>query len=266
MTMSSVPASRHRRRRTKVLFERAVVQPPGDERAKVLGAIVVLNVPVARSIARRYRDRGCELEDLEQTAYLALVRAVGHFDVASGHDFLAYAVPTIRGEVMRYFRDIGWMVRPPRSVQELQPLVWAEQRKHQQLDSSVLGIEEIAARVGVAPHAVRQALLARGCFSPTSLDLPIGDAGLTVLGDVISCEDPGFAAAEARILLGSILAGFSDLERSVLQLRFVEELTQSAVAERLQLTQPQVSRLLRQLLARLRARAADPALSLSPVT
>ena len=262
MTVPSAPASRHRRRHTKVLFERAVGQPPGDERSQTLGAIVVLNVPVARSIARRYRDRGCELEDLEQTAYLALVRAVDHFDVASGHDFLAYAVPTIRGEVMRYFRDVGWMVRPPRSVQELQPRLRAEQRKHQQMFSGNLGVEEVAARVGVAPHAVRQAMLARGCFSPTSLDLPIGDTGLSVLGDVVAYEDPGFAAAETRILLGSILADFSDLERSALQLRFVDELTQSAVAERLQLTQPQGSRLLQQLLARLRALVAEPALSL----
>lgn len=258
MSVQSAPASRERRRRTKDLFDRAIGEPPGDERSETLGEIVVLNVPVAHSIAQHYRDRGCDLEDLEQTACLALVRAVAHFDVASGNDFLSYAVPSIRGEVMKYFRDLGWMVRPPRSVQELQPLLFAEQRKHLQATGRRLGVDEIAARLSVSPQAVRQAMLARGCFSPTSLDLPLGDEGGSVLGDIVPYDDPGFAAADTRALLGWLLADFSDRDRSVLRMRFVEELTQSAMAEQLEMTQPQVSRLLQRILAQLRDLLAEP--------
>lgn len=254
---TSPPASRERRRLTKDLFERATDESP-SERTETLGRIVVLNVPVARGIARRYRDRGCDLEDLEQAACLALVRAVRHFDAASGHDFLTYAVPSIRGEVLKYFRDVGWMVRPPRAIQELQPLLSAEQRKHQQVSGGTLGVDEIAARLGVEPTAVRQALLARGCFSPTSLDLPIGDSGGAVLSDVVPCDDPGFAAAEARALVDSLLAHLSDRDRAAIQMRFVEELTQSEIAEQLALTQPQVCRLIQRILGDLRELVAEP--------
>ena len=262
MIVQSAPASLELRRRTQDLFDRATGEAPGDERSETLSEIVVLNVEVARSIARRFRDRGCDLEDLEQTACLALVRAVEHFDAERGHDFLSYAVPSIRGEVMKYFRDLGWMVRPPRSVQELQPLLRAEQRKHLQSTGRELGVEEIAARLGVAPQAVRQAQLAQGCFSPTSLDLPIGCEAGSVLGDVVPYNDPGFAAAETRALVRWLLADFSDRDRSVLQMRFVEELTQTEMAEQLTLTQPQVSRLLQQILAQLRELMAEPVPSL----
>jgi RNA polymerase sigma-B factor len=262
MTPHSAPAARERRRRTKDLFDRAACQPPGDERAETWGEIVVINVPVARGIARRYRDRGCDLEDLEQAACLALVRAVRHFDAASGHDFLTYAVPSIRGEVLRYFRDLGWMVRPPRAIQELQPLLSAEQRKHQEVTGSTLGVDEMAARLGVDPHAVRQALLARGCFSPTSLDLPMGEPGGAVLSDVVPYEDPGFASAEARALLDSLLAHLSERDRWALHMRFVQELTQSEMAEQLALTQPQVCRLIKRILADLREKVAEPGASL----
>lgn len=262
MSVPSAPASRERRRRTKDLFDRASAEPPGDIRAEMLGAIVIINMPVALSIARNYRGRGCELEDLEQTACLALVRAVDNFDVSTGHDFLAYAVPSIRGEVLKYFRDLGWMVRPPRSVQELQPLLRAAAQKQNDAGGHALSVDEIADRVGVAPHAVRQALMARGCFSPTSLDLPLGDSGRSVLGDVVPYTDPGFAAAETRALLVSLLEDSTGSDRSALQMRFVDELTQSEIAGHLQLTQPQVSRLLQRILAELRERLVE---SVSPL-
>ena len=262
MSVPSAPAACERRQRTKDLFVRATGEPPGVARSDTLGEIVLLNMPVARSIARHYRGRGCDLEDLEQTACLALVRAVDRFDATSAHDFLSYAVPSIRGEVQKYFRDVGWMVRPPRSVQELQPLLIAAQRKHFHLTGHALDVDDAAGRLGVTSHAVRQAMLAKGCFSPTSLDMPIGKAGDSVLGDVVAYEDPGFAAAELRELLRSLLANFSDRDRSVLRMRFVDELTQSAMAEQLAITQPQVSRLVQRILAELRDLMVEPDASL----
>jgi RNA polymerase sigma-B factor len=120
----------------------------------------------------------------------------------------------------------------------------------------------MAARLGVDPHAVRQALLARGCFSPTSLDLPMGEPGGAVLSDVVPYEDPGFASAEARALLDSLLAHLSERDRWALHMRFVQELTQSEMAEQLALTQPQVCRLIKRILADLREKVAEPGASL----
>jgi RNA polymerase sigma-B factor len=97
------------------------------KRHDLVSQVVELNMGVAEAIAARYRHRGVAEEDLRQVAYLALTKAAQKFDADAGHDFLSYAVPTIRGEVRRYFRDSGWMVRPPRKVQELQSKIFAVQ-------------------------------------------------------------------------------------------------------------------------------------------
>src|SRR3954447_18520632 len=91
-----------------------------EQRQALLDELVEINMPVAESITARYRHRGVDSEDLRQVAYLALTKAARRFDASSGHPFLAFCVPTIRGEVRRHFRDHGWMVRPPRRIQELQ--------------------------------------------------------------------------------------------------------------------------------------------------
>jgi RNA polymerase sigma-B factor len=244
-----------RRMTTGRLFAWTRDELPGPWREEALETVVVINMPVARAVARRYRGRGCELQDLEQTACLALVRAVARFDPASGHDFLSFAVPTIRGEVLRHFRDVGWMVRPPRRLQELQPRVTAERLRVDPVSGHPLTTAQIAANLGVAVEEVRQAEQARGCFSPTSLDTPLGDASVRVLGDLLAqAGDPGYAAAEARALLGSVLGTLAARDRQLLQLRFVEELSQVQMAQALGLTQPAVSRLLQGVLDTLRRR------------
>src|SRR4051794_9486159 len=91
-----------------------------DERHELTNELAAVNMPVADSVVSRYRSRGVATEDLQQVAYLALTKAARRFDPEAGHDFLSFCVPTIRGEVRRYFRDKGWMVRPPRRIQELQ--------------------------------------------------------------------------------------------------------------------------------------------------
>jgi RNA polymerase sigma-B factor len=242
-----------RRSTTGRLFAWTMGQPAGLAKDEVLEIVVVINMPVARAVARRYRGRGCELADLEQTACLALVRAAGRFDASAGHDFLSFAVPSIRGEVLRHFRDVGWMVRPPRRLQELQPRVTAERLRVDPVSGRPLTTAQVAANLEVAVEEVRRAEQARGCFSPTSLDTPLGDSSVRVLGDLLAqAGDPGYAAAEARTLLGSVLSTLTARERQLLQLRFVEELSQAEMARALGLTQPAVSRLLHRVLADLR--------------
>ena len=117
-TASGEDASRDSRRRETDRLFRERRRAGARERRDLLDEVVCLNMEVARDLARRYRGRGVPDDDLEQVAYLGLVKAVRGFDVDRADDFLSYAVPTIRGEVRRYFRDHGWMVRPSRTIQE----------------------------------------------------------------------------------------------------------------------------------------------------
>lgn len=256
------PPESERRRRTRELFEQTTQPSNGWRRSEILDAIVVLNAPVARSIAGRYRQRGCELEDLEQTAYLALVRAVRRFDITRTEDFLCYAVPSIRGEVKRYFRDFGWMVRPPRSVQDLQPLVQSEMSRQTELTGRAPDVDQIAEVLGVPPASVSAAMQAQGCFSVVSLDRGVSVDDDTTLAEILvhpSDSDSDFAAAEARAMLAVALAGLTPRDRMVIHLRFVEELSQSEIATAIGVTQPRVSRLLQSALEQLRDVLAGPA-------
>lgn len=116
-----VPASRSQRREeTACLLARSAATSDDLEVRRLRAQVVRLNMQVAQAVAQRFRGRGIPDEDLDQVAFLGLVKAVHRFDPDRGHDFLSFAVPTIRGEVRRHFRDQGWMVRPPRQVQEVQ--------------------------------------------------------------------------------------------------------------------------------------------------
>lgn len=247
-TISELPRD-ERRRRTRALFDqaRAAEEP---ERAELLSDIVVANLPVARSIARRYAGRGISAEDLEQVAYVALVRAVHRFQVDQSEDFLTYAVPTIRGEIKRWFRDHGWMVRPPRHLQELQASIQQIRAEAaEDLDDAAL-----AERIGCTETEVREALAARGCFAPSSLDAPVGDGdGGLVLGDTLASPDGHIEATETRFMLEQALRTLSPRERRIVRLRYVEELSQAEIGEVIGVTQTQVSRILKHIRDELRA-------------
>jgi RNA polymerase sigma-B factor len=210
-------------------------------------------MPVARSIAGRYRGRGVAIEDLEQVACLALVGAARRYDPDKAEDFLTFAVPTIQGEVKRYFRDHGWMVRPTRAVQEAQSMV---NRELTHEDGRERTPAELAARLGIPQDVVDAAFQAQGCFSPVSLDQQLlsGDVEsdrLVADGTVAEYE-----AAEARVLLRTLTRQLKPRDRLILYLRFVEGLTQAEIGEELGVTQMQVSRLLSRVLRELRELAA----------
>lgn len=231
-----------------------------DARAALINEIVVVNTPVAHRIAFRYRGRGCALEDLEQAACLALVRAAHQYDPHEGHHFLSYVVPCITGELKRYFRDYGWAVRPPRPVQELQPSVEREQLRIDPSSGRTANETEIAARLGVTVDAVREAVQVRGCFIPTSLDAPVpGSDDLRGVDRLVdSTSSRAFDAAEARAVLTPALARLTSAENDVLRMWFVEERTQSEIGRHLGISQSHVSRTIRQILARLRTLVDAP--------
>lgn len=241
-----------RSEQTTLLLRRAAHEDRPEPRRELLEQVVLLNMGIARSVARRYRGKGIATEDLDQVAYVALVRAADKFDVSLEKDFLTYAVPSIRGEIKKYFRDHGWVVRPPRRTQELQPQVVAAGQELTHLLGRSPRPSEIASHLGVDVEEVIEALAMDGCFRPTSLDVPVGDGGSGVLGDLLEGEDTGLRASEARLLLGPVIRRLGERDRRIVYLRFFEGLTQREIGRELGVTQMQVSRLLTRICDSLR--------------
>ena len=229
----------------------------GARRRELLDELVRVHMGVAESIAARYRHRGVSEDDLRQVAYLALVRVAKTYDPTSGHDFMSYAVPSIRGEVRRHFRDLGWMVRPPRRVQENQGRI----RSVESSLSTTLGrpptAAELAAELGEPLPEVEEAMAANGCFTPTSLDLTVGEGESSSLGDHLGEAEAGLDAAEARVVLAPVVRSLTRREKLILELRFFRQCTQQEIADEIGVTQMQVSRLLSGLMDRMRTDLQD---------
>jgi RNA polymerase sigma-B factor len=239
-----------RREATEVLLA-AMASAGAEERHALEDRLVEVNLQIALDVARRYRSRGVPIEDLEQVASLGLVKAARGYDPERATDFLSYAVPTIRGEVRRYFRDHGWTVRPPRTVQQAQARITAIESGLCQELGRAPRPTEIAERLDLDLDLVVEALAANGCFSPTSLDAtPAGSE--SGIGERLGEDDASFDSAEARVALQPLLAHLDRRERIMLEMRFFKGSTQSEIGEVLGITQMQVSRLLSALLARLR--------------
>jgi RNA polymerase sigma-B factor len=239
--------------RTTELLDAAAHCIDTAERDELLNQVILLNRGVAEAVASRYQGRGVAREDLRQVAYEGLTKAVHRFDPATRNDLLTFAVPTIRGELLRHFRDHGWSVRPPRRVQELQ---WRVNQKIEELEQE-LGHEpsdtEIKESLGISDDDYREAIEAFGCFQPTSLEQPAAADSTATLGTFIPDEDHESAASEARVILSPVVRRLPERDRRILQLRFFEDLTQAEIGEDLGVTQMQVSRLLSRILDELRS-------------
>jgi len=211
-------------------------------------------LPLANSIARRF-DRGqrVPLEDLQQIAAVGLLKALDRYDPAHGAAFSTFAVPTMQGEILRYFRDFTWTVRPPRELQERAIRI----ERERELLTNELGrsptAHELAAQVGCTPEELLDASEAAHARSSDSFDRPVttqeGDAG--TVGDQLGDHDPGFADAEASATLDRLLDTLSERDQLVLRLRFHEDLTQTEIGRRIGCSQMHVSRIQRAALAQL---------------
>jgi RNA polymerase sigma-B factor len=234
------------------LLRRAAHESDPLERKRLQDEVVVLHMGLARAIAARYRGRGIAEDDLTQAASMALLKAARHFDPDRGVEFLSYAVVTMKGEVKRQFRDFGWMVRPPRPVQKLQ----ADLSRADGELTHVLGrsptVSEVAAHLGVGEDDVVEALSADGCFTPTSLDTPVGSEGSGVLGELLPGDDSAMNEAEARVMLTPAVRALPERDREILYLRFFKQQTQAQIAEEIGVTQMQISRILARVLTQLR--------------
>jgi RNA polymerase sigma-B factor len=218
-------------------------------------------LPLARHVAARYSGGSEPIEDLQQVASLGLVKAIDRFDPSRGVSFSSYAVPTIAGELRRYFRDHTWSLRVPRDVQEL-AVKMGKVEAGLQLDlGRAPTAAELADRLDCSVEDLLEARDAAGANRMSSLDQPVNsdeEEGGS-LADVLGEADEGLAHVERALTVDAALERLDERERTILRLRFQEELTQAAIGERVGLSQMHVSRLIRQALATLRD-AAEPGL------
>ncbi|MCW2783534.1 MAG: sigma-70 region 4 domain protein [Marmoricola sp.] len=212
---------------------------------------VELNMPLARYLASRYRRRGIPDDDLEQVAFLGLMKAVRGFSPERANSFAAYAIPTIRGELRKHFRDAGWTIRPPRRIQELQIRIRTAEADLVQQLCRTPSVNELAEKLNVEVEELLEATSLDGCFTPHSLDAPRpgGDSDLT---PTPGTADPAFDDAEARIVLAPALERLCERDRRIIDLRFVQGLTQSQIGEVVGVSQMQVSRILTRVLEEMR--------------
>jgi RNA polymerase sigma-B factor len=210
-------------------------------------------LPLARKLARRYNVGHEPFDDLLQVASLGLVKAVDRFDCSRGNAFSSFAVPTILGELKRYFRDHGWAVHVPRGAQERAVKVEEAQQQLSSRSGRAPTVPELAEYLELSIEDVLEALETARAHHATSLDAPHddGEGESARLVDTFGAEDPQLGTADARITLGVAAAQLSGRERQVLALRFVEDLTQTQIAAHIGVSQMQVSRILRRSIARL---------------
>lgn len=214
-----------------------------------LDSLVHEHLPLARHLALQFRGRGVELEELEQIANLALVKAAHGFDQQRGA-FAPYAAATVRGDIKKYFRDHAWSVRPPRRVQELQAAISAATGSN----AGQHDVNELASDLDVEPEDVVEALSAHGCFRSESTDRQHGTSGMTI-GETLACTDVDLEQVDEWVTFCRLSRELSDADRELLRMRFVDDLTQQEIAGRLGISQMQVSRRLRKVLDEMRRRA-----------
>jgi RNA polymerase sigma-B factor len=249
-TTRSALESKARRTDDVELFTRW--QEGGDQRARE--ELVNRFLPLARTLARRYAGAREPFDDLLQVASLGLVKAIDRFDVDRGAAFSSFAVPTILGELKRYFRDLGWSVHVPRGAQEQALKV---QEAHERLTTKTgrpPTVNELAEYLELAVEDILDALETAAAHHSTSLDAPREDRGdesgslVEMLGD----EDRRYELVEETAAISVAAEQLSTRERRVLALRFVQDMTQTQIAQEIGVSQMQVSRILRRALGRLR--------------
>lgn len=206
---------------------------------------------LAVGLSRRFEHRGVPLDDLVQIAHIGVLKAVERFDPAQGAKFTTFATPTVLGEIKRYFRDKTWAVRVPRSAKDLHIQVApAVGELHRLLHRSPT-IAEIAEHLGSSEESVLQAMEAGAAYRSDSIDDQPGEDDRPSLVSRLGAPDAELERAATRVSVRTLMAELPERERSIVYLRYFEDLTQAEIADRVGLSQVHVSRLLRQALARL---------------
>ncbi|GAA2368035.1 RNA polymerase sigma factor SigF [Streptomyces cuspidosporus] len=239
---------------SKTLFERLEALEEGThEYAYVRNTLVELNLALVKFAASRFRSRSEPMEDIVQVGTIGLIKAIDRFQLSRGVEFPTFAMPTIVGEIKRFFRDTSWSVRVPRRLQELRlDLAKAGDELAQRLDRAPTAAE-LAERLGITTAEVIEGMAASNAYTASSLDAqPEEDDSEGALADRIGYEDHGLEGIEYVESLKPLIANLSPRDRKILSLRFVANMTQSEIGDELGISQMHVSRLLSRTLVRLR--------------
>jgi RNA polymerase sigma-B factor len=239
---------------SKSLFERLRILEEGTaEYSYVRNTLIELNLALVKFAAARFRSRSEPMEDIVQVGTIGLIKAIDRFEADRGVEFPTFAMPTIVGEIKRFFRDTSWSVRVPRRLQELRlDLAKAGDELAQQLDRAPT-VAELADRLGISHDEVIEGMAASNAYTASSLDAqPEEDEAEGALADRIGYEDHGLEGIEYIESLKPLIAELPLRDRKILSLRFVANMTQSEIGEELGISQMHVSRLLARTLGRLR--------------
>ncbi|WP_431039196.1 RNA polymerase sigma factor SigF [Streptomyces sp. P6-2-1] len=240
---------------SRALFLRlATLAQDSPERAYVRDTLIELNLPLVRYAAARFRSRNEPMEDIVQVGTIGLIKAIDRFDCERGVEFPTFAMPTVVGEIKRFFRDTSWSVRVPRRLQELRlALTKTSDELAQKLDRSPT-VPELAKALGVSEDDVVDGLAVGNAYTASSLDSPApeDDGGEGSLADRLGYEDTALEGVEYRESLKPLLAKLPPRERRIIMLRFFANMTQSQIGEEVGISQMHVSRLLTRTLAQLR--------------
>ena len=214
-------------------------------------------LPFARNLALRYVHSPEPLDDLVQVASFGLLNAIERFEPVLGKKFTSFAAPTIMGELKRHFRDKGWTVHVPRDLQERALAVSRHTERLSALHGRSPRLDELAEALNCTAEQAMEAIDAAHNYHPASLDAPVTRDGedRCALAETLGDEDSGFELAEHRQALAARWSTLSEVEREVLSLRLVYELTQREISQRIGCSQMHVSRLLRRSMSRLEAEA-----------
>ncbi|MEU2118594.1 RNA polymerase sigma factor SigF [Streptomyces sp. NPDC016459] len=248
---------------SKVFFRELAAREEGTEGHQyVRNTLIEMNMSLVRYAAGRFRARGDEMEDIVQVGMVGLIKAIDRFDLSREVEFATFAVPYIVGEIKRFFRDTTWAVHVPRRLQEAR----VELAKATDELSSRLGraprAAELAPLMNLSEEEVVEAQVAANGYNSTSLDATLGgpesEDDDAALADILGREDPAIELFEDFHALAPLVGALEERDRVLLHLRFVEELTQTQIGEKLGISQMHVSRLLARSLDRLREGLAVP--------
>lgn len=246
LTIPTTPARSTRHHSTELLLREV---SRGDRAARE--TLTVRYMPLARKVARRSWNSSLSYEDLTQVANLALVKAIDGFDPNRGRPFEAFAIPTILGELRRYFRDSSWAVHVARGAQErfkaVQDAIELLSREHGRSPT----VQQLGLYLELSNEDIVEALHVTNAYTANSLDVPVqnGEDDTATLISTLGEHDSGYEHVETGMLIEDALTGLTEREQRLLELRFVHELTQAQIGEQLGVSQMQVSRLLRSALA-----------------
>lgn len=257
---------RDAREMSRQFFDRLAMLEEGTHTYQyVRNTLIEMNLSLVRYAASRFRGREDSLEDIVQVGTIGLIKAIDRFELSREVEFTTFAVPYIVGEIKRFFRDTSWAVHVPRRLQEARVELARATDELQSRLGRMPTTRELSELMSLTEEEVVEARKASNGYNTSSLDAALtsegGEDGDTVLGDLIGEEDPSLELVDDFQSLAPLIAELDDRERRILHLRFVEELTQSQIAEQLGVSQMHVSRLISRIIKRLRVGLLEPGIA-----